>query len=210
MTVLTVYPYGDSVTISVPLLSKLALRTQGSATYAIQTNAPNIPATFGAPVPFANGQVVLGTFSAVTGITVSAGAYPVYYEVNIAPAPALPVVQKAPTAKTISATLTALELWQKIITVNQAAAGSSAQQLPTCADLDLLLTDWVADDSFDFSVINTSTVDAEDASITTNTGWSLVGNMDIPAYSAAGSLNSSALFRARKTAAATWTLYRVG
>lgn len=118
------------------------------------------------------------------------------------------VKQGAPAAKTVSATLTAAELLTEIITVNQAGGATSAQQLPTAADLDAALPTFAAGDSFEFSVINTSTVDAEDASITTNTGWTLVGSMDIHAYSAAGSLNSSALFRARKTGTAAWTLYR--
>lgn len=117
--------------------------------------------------------------------------------------------QGAPTAKTVSATLTAAEILAGIVTVNQAAGATSAQQLPTVADLETALTGEANDDAFDFSVINTSTVDAEDASITTNTGWTLVGSMDIHAYSAAGSLNSSALFRARKTGSSAWTLYRI-
>lgn len=119
------------------------------------------------------------------------------------------VSQGTPTAKTVSATLTAAEVLAGIITVNQAGAGSSAQQLPTATDLDTALPGFAAGDAFDFSVINTSTVDAEDASVTTNTGWTLVGSMDIHAYSAAGSLNSSGRFRARKTGAAAWTLYRI-
>lgn len=117
--------------------------------------------------------------------------------------------QGAPAAKTVSATLTAAEVLTGIITVNQAAGASSAQQLPLAADLDTALPDAAAGDAFDLSVINTSTVDAEDASVTTNTGWTLVGSMDIHAYSAAGSLNSSARFRARKTGTAAWTLYRL-
>lgn len=119
--------------------------------------------------------------------------------------------QGAPAAKTVSATLTAAEVLTGIITVNQAGAASSALQLPTGTNLQAALpADFADNDSFDFSVINTSTVDAEDASLTTNTGWTLVGNMDIPAYSAAGSLNSSGLFRARRTASNTFTLYRIG
>jgi len=118
-------------------------------------------------------------------------------------------VQGAPAAKTVSATLTAAEVLTGIITVNQAGGATSAQQLPTAADMDTALPRFAAGDAFDFSVINTSTVDAEDASVTTNTGWTLVGSMDIHAYSAAGSLNSSARFRARKTGAAAWTLYRL-
>lgn len=119
------------------------------------------------------------------------------------------VNQGAPAAKTTSATLTAAEVLTGIITVNQGAAGTSAQQLPLASAMDTALPDSAAGDAFDFSVINTSTVDAEDASVTTNTGWTLVGSMDIHAYSAAGSLNSSARFRARKTGSAAWTLYRI-
>ena len=118
--------------------------------------------------------------------------------------------QGAPTARTTSGQLTAAMLFTRIITVNQGAGAASAQQLPTAASLDAACTVCIVGASFEFSVINTSTVDAEDASVTTADGWTLVGNMDIPAYSAAGSLNSSALFRARKTGTATWTLYRIG
>lgn len=119
------------------------------------------------------------------------------------------VKQGTPTAKTVSATLTAAEVLAGIITVNQAAASTSEQQLPLASAMDTALPTSAAGDAFDFSVINTSTVDAEDASVTTNTGWTLVGSMDIHAYSAAGSLNSSARFRARKTGTGAWTLYRI-
>jgi hypothetical protein len=121
----------------------------------------------------------------------------------------LGITQGAPHAATVSATLTAAALLAGIITVNQGAGAASAQQLPTAAALDAARPKARVGDAFDFTVINTSTVDAEDASLTTNTGWTLVGSMDIPAYSAAGSLNSSARFRARKTGAAAWTLYRI-
>lgn len=119
------------------------------------------------------------------------------------------IKQGTPTAKTVSATLTAAEVLAGIITVNQAAGATSAQQLPLATAMDTAFPTSAAGDAFDFSVINTSTVDAEDASVTTNTGWTLVGNMDIHAYSAAGSLNSSARFRARKTGTGAWTLYRM-
>lgn len=118
------------------------------------------------------------------------------------------VLQGAPAAATVSATLTAANLLAGIITVNQGAGATSAQQLPLAADLDTALPTFAAGDSFDFSVINTSVVDAEDASVTTNTGWTLVGSMDVLAYSAAGTA-SSARFRARKTGTAAWTLYRI-
>lgn len=124
----------------------------------------------------------------------------------------LPIVkQPTPTAKTVSATLTAAELLAGIITVNQGAGASSAQQLPTVSDLEseLFSLSLENNDSFDVVFINTSTVDAEDASVTTNTGWTLVGNMDFPAYSAAGSLNSSGILRLRRVSSTAWTAYRI-
>lgn len=117
--------------------------------------------------------------------------------------------QAAPAAKTVSATLTAGEILGGLLTVNQGAGAASQLQLPLASALDAALPHAVADDSFDFSLINVSTTDADDASITTNTGWTLNGDMTVPARSAAGSLNCSGLFRARKTGAAAWSLYRI-
>lgn len=120
--------------------------------------------------------------------------------------PLLP--QAAPTAKTVSATLTAAEVLVGIITVNQGAGAASAQQLPLAADMDTALPHAVDGTAFDFSVINISTVAAEDASVTTNTGWTLVGNMDV-ASNAAATDKSAGRFRARKTGAGAWVLYRL-
>lgn len=118
--------------------------------------------------------------------------------------------QGAPTAKTTSATLTAAEVFAGIITVNQQGAGTSAQQMPNAAALEAALpAGFTTNDSFDFSIINISTVDAEDASLTSNTGVTMVGNMDIHAYSAAGSLNSSGRFRVRRTGSAAFSVYRI-
>lgn len=118
------------------------------------------------------------------------------------------VTQGAPVAATTSATLTAANLLVGIITVNQGAAGASAQQLPLATDLDTALPNSVAGDAFDFSVINISVTAAESASLTTNTGWTLVGDMDIQANSAA-TTKSAGRFRARKTGTGAWTLYRL-
>lgn len=116
--------------------------------------------------------------------------------------------QGAPTAKTTSATLTAAEVLAGIITVAQGGGAASAQQLPAAAALDTALPTSVAGDAFDFSVINISTVAAESASLTTNTNLTLVGDMDILANSAA-TTKSAGRFRARKTAAGAWTIYRL-
>ncbi len=117
--------------------------------------------------------------------------------------------QGAPAAKTVSATLTAAELTSGIITVNQGAAGASALQVPTGTAIQAgLPADFATGDSFDVSVINISTVDAEDASVTVNTDVTLVGSMDFLAYSAAG-LRSSGIIRFRKTADHVFVGYRI-
>lgn len=118
------------------------------------------------------------------------------------------ITQGAPTAATTSAVLTAAALLSGIITVNQGGAGASAQQLPLATDLDAALPTSVAGDAFDFSLINISTVAAEAASITTNTGWTLVGDMDVAANSAI-TTKSAGRLRARKTGTGAWTLYRL-
>jgi hypothetical protein len=118
------------------------------------------------------------------------------------------VAQGVPAAATTSATLTAANILAGIITVNQGGAGASAQQLPLATAMDTAIPDSLAGDAFDFSVINISTVAAESASLTTNTGWTLVGDMDFSANSAA-TTKSAGRLRARKTAAGAWTLYRL-
>lgn len=116
--------------------------------------------------------------------------------------------QGAPAAATTSATLTAANVLTGIITVNQGAAGASAQQLPAATAMDTALPTSAAGDAFDFSVINISAVAAEAASLTTNAGWTLVGDMDIIANSAS-TTKSAGRFRARKTGTGAWVLYRL-
>lgn len=118
------------------------------------------------------------------------------------------ISQGAPTAATVSAQLAAAALLSGIITVLQGAAGASAQQLPLATALDTALPTSGAGDAFDFSVINISTNAAESASLTTAAGWTLVGDMDVAANSAA-TTKSAGRFRARKTATGAWTLYRL-
>lgn len=117
-------------------------------------------------------------------------------------------LQGAAASKTTSTTLTPAEITGGIIIVNQGGGAASHLQLPLATDLDALLTTFAANDSFDFSLINTSTVAAEDADLTTNTGWTLIGNMDV-ASNAAATDKSAGRFRARKTGTGAWSLYRL-
>jgi hypothetical protein len=119
-----------------------------------------------------------------------------------------PKHQAAPAAKTVSATLTAAEVVGGLITVNQGASGASALQMPINTALDAALPSMQVDDSFDFSLVNISTVAAEDASITVNTGVTVVGNMTVASNAAVGD-QATGIFRVRKTAASTYVVYRV-
>lgn len=84
-----------------------------------------------------------------------------------------------------------------VITYN--AAGANNLQLPLATDLDAALPNAPNNASHDFSVI---ALGAGTATITTNTGWTLVGSMAV-------ATTVSGRFRARKTAAGAWTLYRL-
>ena len=113
----------------------------------------------------------------------------------------------APTAKTVSATLTAAELLALMITVTQGSGAPSAQQLPTGTAIQAALPgDFAVGDSFDFSVINLGGA-SEVASITVNTDVTIVGNAAIPVP--ATGVQSSGLFRARKTADHVFVVYRI-
>ena len=105
--------------------------------------------------------------------------------------------QTAPTAKTAAATLTAAELATGIITYAGAAV---ALTVPLGTDLDAAFTSMKVNSSFDFSIINTD--DADAATVTANTGCTLVGVAAVAGV-------SSCTWRVRKTGDATYVFYRI-
>jgi spermidine/putrescine-binding protein len=107
------------------------------------------------------------------------------------------VTQVTPTAKTGAATLTAAELATGIITYTGAAV---ALTVPLGADLDVAFPSMKVNSSFDFFIINTGATNA--ATVTANTGCTLVGVAAVAAVTAAN-------WRVRKTADATYVFYRV-
>jgi len=117
------------------------------------------------------------------------------------------VKRPAKAAVSTSATLTAAQLISGIL-ANQAGGASASYQLPLASDLDTALPEATTGDTFEFTVTNVSTVAAEDATITTNTGWTLYGSMVVASNAAATDI-SAAVFEARKTGTATWTLTRI-
>jgi hypothetical protein len=113
------------------------------------------------------------------------------------------VIQAAPVALTTGVTLTAAQVTNGII-LGSPGASAVSYQLPTCADLDTLVSSAKTNSSFDFSVINVDGNTSGVITLTTNTGWTLVGLMTVVATA-----GTAQAFRARKTGDGTWTLYRL-
>jgi hypothetical protein len=103
--------------------------------------------------------------------------------------------QAAPAAYTDTATLTATDLTNGLITFNNAA--DKNLQLPTVASLEALVSSAKVNSSFLFSVI---ALGAGGATLTTNTGWTLVGVTKVTA---------SFRYVARKSGDGSWALYQV-
>ena len=113
------------------------------------------------------------------------------------------MIQPAPVSLTTGVTLTAAQLTNGIILGNPGASAVS-YQLPTCADLDALVSSAKPNSGFDFSVINVDGNTSGVITLTTNTGWTLVGLMTVVATA-----GTAQAFRPRKTGDGTWTLYRM-
>lgn len=204
---LKVYPNG-SQEISVPAGQSIAIRTDGEAKVYYKQGPGNTAPVFYLNSSVVNEEVTLDPPAGVDTVRIDAQADEVLYNVAVSPVIVETLIQGTPTAATVSATLTVAEILVGIVTINEGAAGASAQQLPLATAMDTALPLFGANSSFDFSVINISTVAAEDATVTTNTGWTLVGSMAIQSNDAVTS-KSAGQFRARRTAAGAWTLYRV-
>ncbi len=109
----------------------------------------------------------------------------------------------APVTAAGDATLTVAQLTNGII-LGSPGTSAAAYTLPTCALLDAALGNAKVGSSFDFSVINVNGSSSGVITVTTATGWTLVGLMTVVATA-----GTAQAFRARKTGDATWTLYRV-
>lgn len=112
-----------------------------------------------------------------------------------------------PATATASATLTTTQVLNGVIHATPAAAVNYT--LPTAAAIDALLLDFAVGDAFEFVITNLSTTAANDITVLTAAGWTLVGNMVVGGAPADGSEWGSGVFRARKTAANAYTLYRI-
>ena len=109
-------------------------------------------------------------------------------------------VAPVPTTAIDTDTLTAAQITNGIILGSPTTA--AAYTLPTVANLELILDNAKAGVTFDFRVINVT--GSGIITMTTNTGWTLVGLMTIT--NAAGTVRA---FRARKSGDAAWALYAI-
>jgi hypothetical protein len=121
-------------------------------------------------------------------------------------------VQAAPQTATITATLTVAQITGGLLVATPATGTPAAYTLPTVGTaltgVDAVLVNTKINSSFDFAVINLG--DASSVITVTaaaGTGWTLVGSGAVPI--AATGISGSAKFRARKTAAGAWTVYRI-
>lgn len=113
-------------------------------------------------------------------------------------------VQAAPQTATTDATLTAAQFTGGLL-VGSPGTSAAAYTLPTVTSLEAVVTNAKTNSTFRLTVINLGTSSGV-ITMTTNTGWTLVGKMTIPITSTDG---SSATFLARKTGDSAWSLYRV-
>jgi hypothetical protein len=111
--------------------------------------------------------------------------------------------QAAPATETASVLLLTTELTNGLI-LGSPGGTAASYQLPTCALLDADVSSAKPNSCFDFSVVNVDGSGTGVITLTTNTGWTLVGLMTV-----AATAGTAQAFRARKTGTGTWTLYRL-
>jgi hypothetical protein len=96
-----------------------------------------------------------------------------------------------------------------ILTATPTATGATvAYTLPTGTDMDTG-ANFGTDDSFDWSITNLAAAAADTITITANTAHTLVGNPIVNSSHATTVADASAVFRSRRTGAATWVTYRI-
>lgn len=113
-------------------------------------------------------------------------------------------VMTTPQTATSTATLTAAQILGGTL-VGDPSSSAATYTLPTVALLEAALPNTKVNQTFDLRVINLGTSSGI-ITMAVGTGWTIVGMATLPITTSAG---SSGHFRARKTAAGAWTLYRI-
>jgi len=110
----------------------------------------------------------------------------------------------APATATVTATLTPAQVTSGIL-LGSPGTSAASYTLPTVVDLEAsALSSAKIGSTFDLSVINVDGSSSGVITLVAGTGWTIVGLATVVATA-----GTAQLFRARKTGATTWTLYRV-
>ena len=192
------------VTVTVPAGGSIAGFSQGQVIVSRNLGSANFPTRVvpvGTVAP--NTQVVFGPFTPATEIILDAiGGFNALYEVGTAPQVQqfrlLSPVQVTPGVLDATGALTAQLCLTGIVTSTTAAAVTATLDTGAAMDPKSL---WNINDSFDWTVINTGATNA--FTVTAASGHTIVGSGTV-------ALSTSAQFRTRKTAAATFVTYRLG
>ena len=196
-------PFG-SVTVTVPAGEAVAVYSQGFATITRNVGAPNYPTMPSALTTVRNGQVVTSTFTNGASITIEAvGGLPVLYEVGVAPVVKqdrlLSPVQVAPGTLNATGPLTPALALTGLVT-SATGGGAVTATLDTAANFNAA-SDWDANDTIQWSVINTGgnafTLQQDGGATHT-----VVGSGTVAA-------NTSASFRTRRVSATSFVTYRI-
>jgi hypothetical protein len=193
-----------TVTVAVPAGEKIAVQAYSLASVFQEVGFPNFPEANDLLSVVEDTTYVSSAFTNATNVIIQAGASGALYSVGIAPVINnngnwQPQGAPANIADGGSMIATAANVLTGIITATPTQARDI--QLPTGANLDLA-TEWAIGDSFDFSVI---TLAAFALTITVNTGITAI----VGSAATGATAGSVARFRLRKTAADTFTAYRI-
>ena len=109
----------------------------------------------------------------------------------------------APATATVTATLTVAQTTAGIL-LGSPGTSAASYTLPTVADLEATVSSAKVGSTFDLSVVNVDGSSSGVITLVAGTGWTIVGLATI-----AATAGTTGRFRARRTAASTWTLYRL-
>lgn len=192
-----------TVQVAIPSGESIAVYSQGYAVVSRLVGFPNYPDKTSHVGTVDNSQAVFGPYASGAQVIIEAqGGVEVQYEVGSAPVVKQDrreaTVQPTPIVVNTTATLTVGQLLNGIITSTTAAAVTGTLPTGTLTDAG---SDFLIDEAFDWSVINTGATNT--FTVAAGTGHTVVGNMVV-------ALSASAMFRTRKTAANTFVTYRIG
>lgn len=209
-----VYEYG-SADITVPATESICVWTEGASDSKVyrKLGYPNHPEIWSLLGTVDTARTTYGAYAGGATIRIEAGGDPVMYEVGFAPTIASTInrrVQATPIAKTTAVTLLAADILNGIVTATHTAGATAAYTLPTGTLMDAA-SEFVADDSFDWHIINLSAAAVDTVTLTAGTAHTIVGNPIVQSahVTTGGITGSAARFRTRKTAANTFVTYRI-